>query len=122
MQIRLPKITAEECIVVFLNIHSANIADHILDTDIYHEAFTYFVDEVERITEVLENEAAQIKEVCVESEEEAKMEEVEDILEGSNKDIYTGSQIFQQPPPTVSNAKKWSMNGLITWWIRKITN
>ena len=34
--------------------------------------------------EVLDNKAAPIKEVCVESEEEEKMEEVEDILERSN--------------------------------------
>ena len=49
MQIRLPKQTAEECIFVFLNIYSANIADHIIDANIYYEASLYFVDEVERI-------------------------------------------------------------------------
>ena len=70
VQIRLLKKTTEECIVVSLNIFSDNIADHIIDTDIYHEAFTYFVDEVEIIMEVLENEAAPIKVVCIESEEE----------------------------------------------------
>ena len=32
--------TAEECIVVFLNIRSAKIAYHIIDGDIYHEAFS----------------------------------------------------------------------------------
>ena len=54
VQIWLPKQTAEECIVVFLNSCSANIADHIIDADIYPEAFTYFVDEVEGIMEVLD--------------------------------------------------------------------
>ena len=60
VQIRLPKKTAEECIVVFLDICSANIADHIIDADIYHEAFAYVVDEVEIIMEVLDDEAAPI--------------------------------------------------------------
>ena len=36
---RLPKQTAEECIVVLLDIHSDNIADHIIDADIYDEVF-----------------------------------------------------------------------------------
>ena len=52
------------------------------------------MDEVERIKEVLENEAAPIEEVCVALEEEGKMEEFEDSLEGSNKDMYTWSQIL----------------------------
>ena len=78
---------------MFLNILSANIADHIIDTDIYHEAFTYFVDEVERIMEVLDDKNAPIEEVCVESEEEEKMEEVGDSSEVSNTDLYTGSRI-----------------------------
>ena len=39
VKIRLPKKTAEECIVVLLNIHSANIADHIIDADINDELF-----------------------------------------------------------------------------------
>ena len=60
--------------VVFLYICSANIADHIIDEDIYHEAFVYFVDEVEVIMEVLENEDSPIEEVCVESEEEEEKE------------------------------------------------
>ena len=60
---------AEECIVLFLDICSSNIADHIIDADIYDEAFAYFVDEVERIIQVLDDEAAPIKEVCSESEE-----------------------------------------------------
>ena len=49
---------------------SANIADHIIDADIYHEASAYFVDEVERIMEVLDDEVAPIEEVWVELEEE----------------------------------------------------
>ena len=57
---------------MFLDIHSANIADHIIVADIYHEAFAYFVDEVERIMEVLDDKAAPIEEVCVELEEEEK--------------------------------------------------
>ena len=57
---RLPKQTAEECIVVFLDIHSANISDNIIDADIYHETFSYFVDEVEIIMEVLDEEASPI--------------------------------------------------------------
>ena len=40
------KKTAEECIVVFLDIRSANIVDNTIDADIYNEAFAYFVDEV----------------------------------------------------------------------------
>ena len=39
VQIWLPKQTDEEFIVVFLGIYSANIADHIIDADKYHEAF-----------------------------------------------------------------------------------
>ena len=46
VQIRLLKKMAEECIVVFLDIHSANIVDHILDSYIYDEVFAYFVYEV----------------------------------------------------------------------------
>ena len=72
VQILLPEQTAEECIVVFLNIFSNNISDHIIDAYIYHEAFAYFVDEVEIIMEVLDDEAAPTEEVCVESEEEEK--------------------------------------------------
>ena len=64
--------------------------------------------------EVLDNKANPIGEVCVESEEEEKMEEVEDISEGSNKDMYTGSPIVLQPPPTVSRSKQmckeWTSN------------
>ena len=44
VKIRIPKKTAEECIVVLLNIFSANITDHIIDLDIHHEAFMYLVD------------------------------------------------------------------------------
>ena len=62
------KHTAEYCIGVFLDIFSANIADHIIDMDIYHEGFVYFLDEVEIIVEVLDNKDAPIEEVCVESE------------------------------------------------------
>ena len=43
--------------------------DHIIDANIYHESFAYFVDEVERISAVLDNEADPIEEVCVELEE-----------------------------------------------------
>ena len=46
VQIRLPKQTAEECIVVLPDIHSADIADCIIDEDIYNEDFSYFVDEM----------------------------------------------------------------------------
>ena len=69
---------------MFLNICSDNIADHIIDVDIYYALFTYFVDEVERIMEVLDNEASPIEEVWVELEEEEKMEDVEDISERSD--------------------------------------
>ena len=48
---------------MFLDICSASIADHIIDADIYHEAFTYFVDEVEIIVEVLDDKAAPIEDV-----------------------------------------------------------
>ena len=74
VQTRIPKQTAEECIVVLLDICITNIVDHIIDADIYHEAFAYFEDEVERIMELLENEADPIEEVYVEWEEEENME------------------------------------------------
>ena len=61
VQIRIPKQTTEDCIVMFLNIRSANIAYHIIDADIYHEVFAYFVDELERIREALENKATPIE-------------------------------------------------------------
>ena len=54
VNIRLPKQTAEECIVVLLDIRSANISDHITDADIYDETFAYLVDTVERIIQVLD--------------------------------------------------------------------
>ena len=63
---------------MFLYICSANIGYHIIDADIYHEAFAFFVDAVEGIMEVLDDEAAPIEEFCVESEEEENIEEVED--------------------------------------------
>ena len=47
---------------------SADIVDHIIDEDIYHKLFAYFVDEVEIIMEVLGDEVVPIEEVCVESE------------------------------------------------------
>ena len=53
------------------------------------------MDKVERIIEVLDNKAAPIEELCIESDEEEKMEEVEDSFEGSNEDLYTGSQIVR---------------------------
>ena len=48
---------------MFLDIHSADIADHIIDADIYDEAFAYSVDEVEIIIQVLEDEASSIEEI-----------------------------------------------------------
>ena len=42
---------------------------------------------------MLYNESDPIKELCVESEEEEKMEEVEDSPEGSDKDLSAGSQM-----------------------------
>ena len=46
------------------------------------------------------------------------MEEVEDSSEGSDEDMYTGSQIVRRPPPTVSNilkmCKEWISN-LLNW-------
>ena len=36
VQIWISKQTPEECIVVFIDICSANIADHIIDADTYH--------------------------------------------------------------------------------------
>ena len=58
--------------VVFLEVCSDNIANQIIYADIYHEAFAYFVDEVEITMEMLDNESIPIKEVCIESEEEEK--------------------------------------------------
>ena len=66
------KQNSEECIIVSIDILSANIADNIIDADIYHEAFAYFVDELEIIMEMLDNEAGSTKEVCVDFEEEEK--------------------------------------------------
>ena len=80
---------------MFLNIRSANIAHHIIDADIYDEAFAYFVDDVERIIQVLDDEATPIKYFFSESEEEEKMKEVEDSSEGSDEDLYTGSRIIR---------------------------
>ena len=60
VQIRILKQISEECIVVFLDIRSADIADHTIDAYIYHEMFAYFVDKVKRIMELLDNEAAPI--------------------------------------------------------------
>ena len=91
VKIRLPKQTTEECIVVFLDICSANISYHIIDADIYDEAFAYFVDEVEIIIQVLDDQASPIKEVCAESEEEEKTEKVEDGSEGRDEGLYTAS-------------------------------
>ena len=65
MHIRIPKQIYEKCIVLFLDIFSANIADHIIDADIYHEAFTYFLDEVKIIMEVLDDKAASVAELCI---------------------------------------------------------
>ena len=102
---------------MFPDIISANISDHIIDVDVYDEAFAYFVDKVERIIQVLEDEATPIEEFFSESEEEEKTKEVEDSSKGSDEDLYTGSQIIRRPPPTVSNTKKCVGNGLVTWWI-----
>ena len=46
---------------MLLNICSANIADLIIDAYIYHESFKYFVDEVERIMDMLDDEADSTK-------------------------------------------------------------
>ena len=48
-----------------------------------------------------------------------KTEGIDDISEGSDEDLYTGSQIFQRPPPTESNAKQISSDAILTMWIRK---
>ena len=72
VQIWLPKQTAEDSMFVSINIFIANIVDHIIDADICHEAFTYFVGEVKIIMEVLDDEAYPIEELFVESEEEEK--------------------------------------------------
>ena len=61
--------------------------------------------------DMLDDEDAPIEEVCVESEEEEKMEEIEDSSEGSDKDMYTGSRIVRQTPPTVTN-KKQNVKGM----------
>ena len=68
VNIWLTKQTSKECIVVFLDIRSDNIADHIIDADIYDKAFAYFVDEVEIMMEMLDNKTAPTEEVHVESE------------------------------------------------------
>ena len=75
------------------------------------------MDEVERIIQVLDDEATPIEEIFSESEEEEKMKGVEDIYDGSDEYLYTGSQIIRRPSSTVSNAKKCAGNGLLTWWI-----
>ena len=69
VQIQLPEQMDEGFLVVFLDICSATITYHSISADIYHEAFTYFVNEMERIMDVLDDEDAPIEEVCVESEE-----------------------------------------------------
>ena len=65
---------------MFLHICSANIADHIIDVDIYDEEFAYLVDEVEIIIQVLDDEDSPIKEVCAESEEEEKWKKLKIVL------------------------------------------
>ena len=50
------------------------------------------------------------------------MEEVDDISEGSDEDLYTGSQIFRRHPPTMHNANDFARNVLLTWWIEKNPN
>ena len=87
VKIRLPKKTAEECIVVFLDIWSANIVDHIIDADIYDEAFAYFVDEVEIIIQVLEEDATPIEDFFSESEEEEKWNKLKIVLKEATR-IY----------------------------------
>ena len=72
VHICLPNQTAEECIGVLLDICSSNIVDHIIDEYLYYKASVYFVDEVEIIMKMLDNEAAPIEKVCVESVEEEK--------------------------------------------------
>ena len=81
------KKTTEECIVVFLDICSANIADHINDADIYDEAFAYFVDEVEIIIQVLEEDATPIEYFFSESEEEEKWNKLKIVLKEATR-IY----------------------------------
>ena len=66
----------------------------------------------------LDDEAAQIEKVCVELEGEEKMEEIGDNPEGIDEDLYTGSRIVRQPPPTVYNAKKMckkQTSNLVDW-------
>ena len=85
VQIRIPRQTAEKCISVVLDIHSANIADHIIDADKYHKVFVYFVDEVEIIMEVSDNKTDPIEEVWVESEEEEKWKKLKIVRKKSTR-------------------------------------
>ena len=73
---------------MFLDICSDNIADNIIDADIYHEAFVYFVDDVERIIEVLDDKAAPSEDVCVELEEEEKWKKLKTVWKEATR-IYT---------------------------------
>ena len=92
VQIRLPKQTAEECIVVFPDIHSSNIADRIIDVDIYDETFAYLVDTVERIIQVLDYEAAPITEVCAESEKKKKWKKLKIVLKEATRIYIQGHE------------------------------
>ena len=58
--------------------------------------------------EMLDNKSNPIEEVCIESEEEEKMREVENISEGSDDDLYTRSQMedFYQ----YKKCKEWTYN------------
>ena len=57
--------------------------------------------------EALDDEAVPNEEVCAESEEEEKMEEVEDSSEGSDEDLYTGSTNCVQ---CKKMCKEWTSN------------
>ena len=86
------KKTAEECIFVLPDIHSSNIADRIIDADIYDEALAYLVDTVERNIQVLDDEADPIEEICAESEEEEQWKKLKIFLKEATRIYIQGRE------------------------------
>ena len=117
VQTRIPKQTAEKCIVVFLNIHSASIANHVIDGDIYHVAFASFVDEVEIIMEVLDDEAAPIKEFALDWRKNKKLKKLKIVRKELTRICIQGheySNNLHQLCSTQKKCKEWASN-LVDW-------
>ena len=107
---------------MFLNICSSDIADHIIDADIYDEAFAYFVDEVEIIIQVLEEDATPIEYFFSESGEEEKLNKLKIVLKEATRIYIQGHECSDDLNQLCPTPKKCARDGLLTWWIGKINN